>query len=192
MKLPIINSITTFLDNAGQLAAGRLDAAGRFLVNVSNSIAPTTGPTPPPLPNDGDQWFNTSPNFNILFSYSAALGFWVSAEFMIPWGEDSLDGGRAGWAGIGNAGVGTAMLVPRDTLLTALTATIRAGNNTKQFFLTVNGATVQTINLAGGTFTGFPNLQVDAGQEFWIQGNGAGISALDITFSSWWRWRVAP
>ena len=187
-----INSLFTVRDAGGAKIVPQLDANGRFRVNTSESFSPSVGPTPPASPSDGDAWYNNAANQNMLYSYSAALGFWLSPEFPITWGEDSLDGNQAGWAGINNAGSGTGLLVPRDALITVLSANIRPGNATKQFFLQVGGATVATLDLVGGQLVTFPNLQVNANDLFWIAGNGAGGNILDVTFSAWWRWRVAP
>lgn len=188
---PIINQILTLLDQAGVPVVPQLDSTGRFRVNVGTSINTPAQPTPPASPSDGDVWYNNAPNQNMLYTYSATLGVWLSPEFTLLFGEDGLDGNRAGWAGINNAGNGTTMLMPRDALLTAVTAKIRAGNNTKQFFLEINGVNTPQ-DLVGGQLISFPNLNIDAGQEFWIVGNGAGQSVQDVVFTTFWRWRVNP
>ena len=190
---PIIQTIiSAWKPSTSEPKAITVDTNDRLRVNVSNSIAPTVSPTAPASPSDGDMWFNNSSNQNLLYVYSAALGFWLTAEYPLTWGEDSLDGNRAGWAGITGAGANTHITFPRDALLTTITVNIRTGNQTKEIFLQVNGVTQSTISPVAGVAVDFPNLQISANDTFWIQGNPAGAAATDIVISSWWRWRVAP
>jgi hypothetical protein len=173
----------------------RLDANDRLLINSSSSVQPIVGSTPPSAPSDGDIWYNNSLNQSLQYSYSAALGLWLTDEFPLSWGEDSMDSNNLGWAGINTAGVGgsgTRVLLPRDCILTVFTARIRAGDASKQMFLQVNGVTVSTQALSGGQVISFPNIQVNAGDTFWVIGDGAGASVQDIVINTWWRWRVNP
>lgn len=190
VKLPIISAILKAKNPSNQPAALELDANGRVKVTTSESFAPTVSATPPATPSVGDHWYNTAANQNLLYAWNGSE--WLSAnEFLIPFGEDSMDGQQAGFAGITGGGVGTQIQFPRDVKLTALTAQIRAGNNAKQFNLLINGVSVQTVTLPGADHvTVFPNLDVDVGEEFWISGNPAGANVQDVTFCCWWRWRV--
>lgn len=190
MKLPRFNAVITFLDSLGNKIVPSLTPDGRIQVNTRESFSPFVGASAPSSPAVGDHWFNTAANQNLLYAYDGTE--WLSAaEFQIPFGEDTLDGGQAAWAGINGAGGGTQIQFPRDAKLTALTVQIRAGNNNKQFFLQINGVTSQTVTLPGADhITVFPNLDVDVGEEFWIAGNGAGGNVQDVTFVTWWRWRA--
>jgi hypothetical protein len=192
MKLPWFNSIVTLLNEAGtKLVVPKLDAAGRFLVNVSSTAAPSVGSTPPTSPSDGDLWYNNDSDWRTLFCYDASTAQWLSAtEVTIDFGHDNADGALLRPPVIATPGAGSGIEMPRDGIIQRSSINAAGGLATKQINLLINGSTVSSVNLVGGEFiVNSANLTFNEGDEIILSADSAGAAVTDISATLYIRWR---
>lgn len=186
-----LQSLVTFRKAGGGLVVPQLDSGGRIRVNTLSGTPLVVGTTPPTETDGTEIWHNTSVGYSGLYFRDQIRNKWLSAaESQYAFGHDNADNQILRVGNVSNPQTGTAVRMPRDGTIIAVSAHAAGGALNKDFEIRVNAVNVYGFTLVSGDF-GDLTLDLDVSQGDYLDVFAAAPASpvRDIVVDVFVRWR---